>query len=335
MTIFDAALRALSLDLLALVVAGIAAALVAALLAPLGPLSSWAGWMHRAARVTTAPPDAPRSDAVPAHYLVYLSGIGVVDADDLGDLELGYLRRLAARLPGCVIVHDVFTYAVDNVGLTEEHWLGRFWRWVRHSQMARGRIAALGNLINLRNLLQVLVSADARYGPLYSWGTAGVIARTLAAHGYRSGSGAPVTLIGYSGGAQIALGAARYLAPALGGPLQLIAIGGVMGADPGLDAVEAVHQLSGTCDPMPRYGARCFVGRWPVARRSPWNRARAAGKIDMAEVGPARHNGCGGYFDPAALADGRSLCERTVDATARLVDAMIAHHRAAAPQRRP
>ncbi|MBX0328369.1 hypothetical protein K2Z83_11845 [Oscillochloris sp. ZM17-4] len=326
MTILDAVLHALSRDLLVLVGAGLVAALVAALLSPLGPLFWWSGWMHRPASMIAAPPDAPRPPADPTHYLVYLSGIGVVDAADLGDLELGYLRQLAARLPGCVIIHDVFIYAVDNVGLSAEHWLGGFWRWVRHSQVARSRIAVLGNLINLRNLLQMLVSADQRYGPLYSWGTAGVIARTLVAHGYRSGSGAPVTLIGYSGGAQIALGAARYLGPALGAPLQLITIGGVMSADPGLDTVEAVHQLCGAHDPMPRYGARCFPGRWPIVCGSPWNRACAAGKITTVAVGPGHHRGLGGYFDPAARTDGPSLRDRSVDATRRLVVAMIDRH---------
>ncbi|MEI7643391.1 MAG: hypothetical protein WCJ55_03685 [Chloroflexales bacterium] len=330
MTILDAALRTLSLNLLMLVVAGLVAALVAALLSPLGPLFWWAGWTHRPASMIAAPPDAPRPHASPAHYVVYLSGIGVVNAADLGDLELGYLRRLAARLPGCVLIHDVFIYAVDNIGLSAEPWLGGFWRWVRHSQLARSRIAVLGNLINLRNLLQMLVSADQRYGPLYSWGTAGVIARSLAAHGYRSGSGAPVTLIGYSGGAQIALGTARYLGPALGAPLQLITIGGVMSADPGLDAIESVHQLCGTHDPMPGYGACCFPGRWPIVRRSAWNRACAAGKITTVTLGPAQHHGLGGYFDPAARTDGPSLLDRTADATGELVAAMIDRHRAVA-----
>jgi hypothetical protein len=321
-----AVLRALSLNLLVLIGAGTVAALVAALLSPLGPLFWWAGWTHRLASATAAPPAAPRPRAAPAHYVVYLSGIGVVDATDLGDLELGYLRHLAARLPSCLIIHDIFTYAIDNIGLSAEPWLGGFWRWVRHSQAARQRLAALGNLINLRNLLQVLVSSDQRYGPLYSWGTAGVIARSLAAHGYASGSGAPVTLIGYSGGAQIALGAARYLGPALGGPLQLIAIGGVMSADPGLDVIEAVYQLCGTRDSMPRSSACCFPGRWPIARSSPWNRARAAGKITTVAVGPAHHRGGGGYFDPAARDDGLSLRDRTVAATSGLIAAMIERH---------
>lgn len=74
--------------------------------------------------MTAAPPAQPRPATAPAHYLVYLSGIGEVDAGTIGALELGYLRRLTAQLPDCVIVHDLFTYAVDNVGLTEERWLG-------------------------------------------------------------------------------------------------------------------------------------------------------------------------------------------------------------------
>jgi hypothetical protein len=330
MSFFDALLRLLSRDLLVLLGAGCGAALIAALLAPLGPLSWWAGWMQRPTGVI-APPDPQRANAASAHYLVYLSGIGEIDAVDLGDLELGYLRRLAAQLPSCVIIHDIFTYAVDNVGLTEEHWLGGFWRWVRQSRTAHGRIAILGELVNLRNVIQVLVAADPRYGPIYSWGVAEVIARSLTAHGYQYGSGTPVTLIGYSGGAQIALGVARYLGPALGGPLHVITVGGVMNADPGIDAVETITQLSGTGDRMPTYGVRCFPGRWPIVRNSPWNRAYAAGKITPVAVGPAGHHGRGGYFDPAVHADGRSLLDATVDATVRRVNAISAGPGAATP----
>jgi hypothetical protein len=80
---------------------------------------------------------------------------------------------------------------------------------------------------------------------------------------------------------------------------------------------------------MPRYSAGCFPGRWPLARRSPWNRARAAGKITQVVIGPAHHHGLGGYFDPAARVDGLSLLDRTVDATGGLVAAMIDRHQAA------
>jgi hypothetical protein len=70
----------ISVNLLVLVVAGMVAALVAALLSPLGPLFWWAGWTHRPASMIAAPPDAPRLHAEPKHYVVYLSGIGVVNA---------------------------------------------------------------------------------------------------------------------------------------------------------------------------------------------------------------------------------------------------------------
>ena len=44
--------------------------------------------------------------------------------------------------------------------------------------------------------IQVLVSADRCYGPIYNFGTAEVIRDGLLRQGYRVGSGKPVTIIG-------------------------------------------------------------------------------------------------------------------------------------------
>ena len=61
-------------------------------------------------------------------------------------------------------------------------------------------------LINVRNIMQVAVSADPRYGPIYSLGVAKEIARSLARHGYQLGSQKPIFLIGFSGGGQVSVG---------------------------------------------------------------------------------------------------------------------------------
>ena len=58
--------------------------------------------------------------------------------------------------------------------------------------------------------IQLFVCADRRYGPTYNIGTAREIMRCLQRNGYQIGSGVPVTLIGWSGGAQIAIGACAW-----------------------------------------------------------------------------------------------------------------------------
>ncbi|MCS6880903.1 MAG: hypothetical protein RMK84_12325 [Oscillochloridaceae bacterium] len=70
-----------------------------------------------------------------------------------------------------------------------------------------------------------------------------------------------------------------------------------MSREPGIDAIETITRLYSAREPVPTLGACCFPGCWPIARNSPWNRARAAAKITLVAVGPARHNRWGGYKD--------------------------------------
>ena len=85
--------------------------------------------------------------------------------------------------------------------------------------------ALLAATINIRNILIVSVAADQRYGPIYNQGTAQIIHNSLLCYGYQPGM--PVTLIGYSGGGQMAVGAAPYLRRSLKAPIELISLSGV------------------------------------------------------------------------------------------------------------
>ena len=69
----------------------------------------------------------------------------------------------------------------------------------------------MARLIDWRNLTQVFVSMDPRYGPIYNKGIEEKLATVLEQQGYPVGTDRPITLIGYSGGAQVSLGAAFYL----------------------------------------------------------------------------------------------------------------------------
>ncbi|NTU85896.1 MAG: hypothetical protein HGA45_42295 [Chloroflexales bacterium] len=315
--------------------------LIAGVLAPLGALTWWAGWSGGAAGATTAGregggeelappviiPPGPTELAAPAeHFLVYLSGIGDVSATSLQAYELGYLDALAAALPRMRIIDDIVAFSVTNVGLTEEERLGRFWRWMTQVKSGSGKGAALGKFaIQGRNMLQVAVSADRRYGPVFNYGTANSIFQNLLEAGYEPGSGVPVTLIGYSGGGQVVLASAQYLKPALGGPLQVISLGGVMADSAGIEAAVEVIHLDSKLEPVQAVADYIFPRRWPLARSSRWNRALASGKLRRIEVGPMLHNGPGGYLDPdKLLTDGRSHLAATVAVTTGLVSAFRA-----------
>ena len=173
-------------DLLILVVALLVAALV---LAPLESLYWWATRGAEETETVPAPLDKPEAAKALAEglaapegqrrkFLVYLSGIGALAAKDVPEEEFPFVQDLHDRLEEYTVIDDVFPYAVDNRGLTAERILGRMWRWLEKVRLKNPN-ALLAVLINLRNLMQLFVCADRRYGPTYNMGTAGEIHRSL------------------------------------------------------------------------------------------------------------------------------------------------------------
>jgi len=300
--------------------------LIAAVFAPLESLGWWAGWSGKPKRLeeiveeeSVAPSDqAPAPEA--KHYLVYLSGIGVASADGLAPDEIDFINQLETIMPEAKIITDVFPYSVNNNPLTGQRMLTPLWNKVRELQARNPDSLTAIVTINIRNLLQVLVSADPRYGPIYSVGVAEEIARSLANHGYRLGSHKPVYLIGFSGGGQISVGSTPYLSPMIDAPIYVISIGGVISDDPGIKHVGHLTHLYGEKDPLQKLGEILWSGRWPVMPQSDWNRAKARGRITMVDLGPMAHNSYGGYYDVRVkLPDGENYCVATANAVRNAV----------------
>jgi hypothetical protein len=127
--------------------------------------------------------------------------------------------------------------------------------------------------------------------------------------------------MGWSGGAQIALGVARYLAEGLAAPVYVVSIGGVLSDDPAIAYVSHLYHLEGSQDGFPRIGDVLFPGRWSIVAYSAWNQARRQGKISVLDPGPMRHTGRGDYFDSRnQLADGQSYVGKTVSVIGEIVD---------------
>ncbi len=306
-----------------LITGTIALLLISALVAPLESLGWWAGWLgeHDPLPIEQAPDvtalDEAASDA--NHYLVYLSGIGAITDESIPSEELDWINALNERIPGTILVADVFPYSVTNLGLTSNRVFARLWRWLEHLRL-QNTAEILTFVINIRNLLQVAVSADHRYGPIYNLGVAREIARSLVAHGYRSGSGTPITLLGWSGGGQIALGASSFLIGMLQAPVRIISIGGVMADDPGVLCIEHLYHFYGDKDPVHGLGGKLFPGRWSLMRQSDWNRALARGRITFTSLGPIAHNGPGNYFGTEVITeDGRCGAEITLNAVVNVL----------------
>jgi hypothetical protein len=275
----------------------------------IGPLESLSWWSEEGAdeaRETVAEIRSRQQSAggeTPyTGYVVYLSGIGAIGGDSIPPEEAPLIEALRSRLPDHCVIGDVFPYSVANRGLTAQRPLAALWRWVEAARVKNPE-AMTGMLVNARNAIQLFVCADRRYG-----------LKALLRNGYQLGSGVPVTLIGWSAGAQIALGASWYLGLA-GLPLEVISVGGMMSDDYGLDRIRHLHHLRGSKDPLTRLGEVMFAGRWPKAIGSPWSRALKQGRITVHDIGPMQHNVKDHYFDAHATApDGRSYLEVTTDA---------------------
>jgi len=285
-----------------------------ALIAPFETLSWWAGW-----GADRSAPDAPLDMTVrvpepkASYYIVYLSGVGRLTGDERPDKEEAFLDRLQAHLPEAAIVRDVFPFSVTNEPLNGRRLFAGVWQWIDHlrHQQVRGW---LYNFIQFRNLTQVAVSADPRYGPVYSTGIAKEVIRGLLRAGYTPEGHKPVTLMCISGGGQVSVGAAPFLLQMLGQPVSIVSIGGVLTDDPGILSVSHLTHLSGSVDNIQNVGKWLFPGRWPVFKRSAWNRALRKGKITIIDAGPMKHMGWGDYFSRSAkLPDGTPNAERTVE----------------------
>lgn len=290
-------------------------------LAPMESLGWWAGWLGPDRDDEPAHPPAcdDAGDAPPRCFVVFLSGIGSISGDELLPQESAFLDRLQAELPEARIVRDVFPYAPSGRQLlTGQRVFTWLWRRVLDWRLNGTRL--LPAILNFRNLFQVLVSADHRYGPLYSFGIARVVRERLEAHGYPEGSDIPVVLVGSSGGGQISVGAATYLGADLDAPLAIVTFGGVMSSDRGIEDVARLVSLYGARDDVYALGRTAFPGRWSVATGSFWNVARTEGRLVEHRIGAMGHSGRGGYLDASPPADGSpSFFDLTATAVAGAV----------------
>jgi predicted Abi (CAAX) family protease len=295
---------------------GIIALVSAALLAPLESLGWWAGWYGD--RIVTSlssneksQPTSPQNAVT--RYVIYLDGISQSNFEYLPDVR-DFLDALAIVLPrDMMLVKGIMSYSVRNAPLTKDSPLAFFWRLADRFRL-KNPASLFGYLVNIRNVLVVAVAADKRYGPLYNLGIAQVMYQALIRHGYQVGSGVPITLIGFSGGGQIAAGAVPFLQQVLVAPIELISLGGVISGNVNVMKLEHLYHLVGDKDTVERIGPVMFPGRWAIFFLSYWNRAQRLGKISQTSLGPVGHQMPGGLMDANQfLPDGRSYLQQTID----------------------
>jgi hypothetical protein len=293
------------------------ALLLAGLLSPFESLGWWAGWYGDGieTQITCKIPAqlsmGPHHEPPPSRYIVYLDGISQSCADYPQRVR-NFLDELEAALPpDMVFVQDIMAYSALNRPLTMQRPFSKFWRWVNHVESLNAQ-SPLDIFVNLRNTFQVAVSTDNRYGPVFNRGTAQVILNSLRQRGYSGG--VPITLLGYSGGAQVALGAVTYLKYALNVPIEVISLAGVVSGNNGVALIDKLYHLQGDRDLLAQIGAMMFPKRWPVMSWSSWNLAKAEGRVQLIRLGPVSHNGPTGPLDAIAqLPNGNSHLHQTLE----------------------
>lgn len=295
-----------------LVVVALSALVVSLMLSPIETLGWWAGWYGQGLEDPRSHPhEAPPQPEQPArHFVLYLDGIANVGGYQYRDVQ-GLLDGLTADLPDTVVIGNIMPYSVRDVALlSEQRPLAPWWRRMFERKLEQPR-SPLSFSINLRNLFQVLVAADPRYGRIFGRGEAQVMLGALLNAGYLPGSGTPITIIGYSGGVQVGLAATPFLKRALKAPVAMISLAGVMASEAGLDWLDIMYHLQSPTDRVPLWGVILFPGRWPIMRRSHWNRMLKSHRLRFVNMGPMTHNGPGSYLDDATLRYGESNLTRT------------------------
>ncbi|WP_417493957.1 hypothetical protein [Maricaulis sp.] len=293
-----------------LLLSGLIAFILASTLAPLETLRWWAR-QPALERETPAEPEGEAAGA-PRHFIVYLGGIDRISGTSNSRREQRFLDALCEGVPEAVLVDTVFPYAASGIPLLHGprlfSWL---WRAIDAAPPDQRR-PLLANLVNARNFFQVLVSADRRYGPVFNLALAGLIQERLRAAGWRPHRDSRLTLIGLSGGAQMAAGAAEDLADIFDGPIQLISIGGVIASTPGLNRLARIDHLAGSADQVEAAGAIAFPARWGLAAGSEWAMVRRSGRLNRIRLSGVTHNGPRGYFG-GARHGGRPQWEETLE----------------------
>lgn len=285
---------------------------ISILLTPLESLSWWAGWYgDRTLEYSGTPVREVADPTSVSRYVLYLDGINQGYAQYLPEVE-NMLDLLAESLPPDVlIVKGIMPYTVANKPLDESGPMAFMWRFIE-SLTARNPANPIGFIVNIRNVVAVAIAADPRYGPIQNQSLAQVLYNSLIDFGYPLGSGQPITLLGYSGGGQMSMGAVSFLKYNIRAPIEVISLAGVISGNTGAMEVERLYHLVGEKDTVEKLGPILFWGRWPIAVLSNWNRAKRRGRIVLISLGPVGHNMEGGPMGNEVLPDGRTHVQQTV-----------------------
>lgn len=252
-------------------------------------------------------------------YIVFLTGVGDFSANQLSPGQESFVDRLVEQHPNCVAVRDVFPYSAANESLDGDRALEPLWEAARE---ADGWFENANVLIKVRNLWRFALSVDDRYGPVYNAGIANAIVEQMeAVHPIdTTQSSLKLILMGTSGGAQVALGAAGYLDQERVDELIVVSIGGDFSGAEGFAAADQIYHLQGSQDRIEDLSRFAFPQRWPWTVGSAFNKAQKQGRYQVVHSGPHSHSGATGYFgtEPVQADDDKTYLDFTLETVHQL-----------------
>lgn len=262
----------------------------------------WEGWLEGLPQAEQL--FAGRDTGGRAHrcYVVYLDGIHQLERDHPPRVS-AFLEALAHHLrDDTLLVRGLETYTVLPVALAEDAGSAWFWRRLfalqeHHPNPLVQLLAAV--FVQANNVIKVGISSDRRYGPILNYELALKISLRLAEVGFRPDGASRIALVGYSGGAEMAMGVADYLRRISRAPVSIISFCGVFSGNQVVNAVAGITTIVGTRDPVAAFGRIAYPGRSPLLPLSNWNKALARGAIDRREIDGMNHNGSSGPFSDA------------------------------------
>lgn len=233
------------------------------------------------------------------HYLVYLDGIHLRQSEHPPRIN-AFLAELEHTLgPTTTVLKTIEPYTVLPVGLADDAGSAWFWRRLltlqeQHPNAVVQVLAAV--LVQANNVIKVGISSDRRYGPIINYEQALKVAERLSAMGFHPSAGAPITLLGYSGGGEMAMGMADDLQRICRCPVSIITFCGVFSGNQDLARVEGITTVVGSRDPLDVIGRLIYPGRSPLLPFTRWNKAMRSGRVCRPLIPGMTHNGNQGPF---------------------------------------
>ena len=262
----------------------------------------WEGWMQSFPDASGLFVGNEEKRSEHRHFLVYLDGIHQSEENHPPRVQ-EFLNCLESEIDNdSLLVKGIEAYTVTDVGLRSDSYSRWFWRWLfslqeHHPNGIVQFICAF--CIQANNVIKVGISSDRRYGPVMNYELALKIARRLEQLDFHPLHASRVILVGYSGGAEMAIGTAEMLQKLCCSPVQVITICGVFSGNAALESIQDVAMVVGSQDPVAAFGRIAYPGRLGLLPLTNWNRWQRSHCLHRYCIERMSHNGSSGPFSVA------------------------------------